>query len=193
MADETDFLGPFEAVALQVHVDGGLAGVVDRFVVPAQRWHNWCWAALGAGIAVWSGKKVSQCQLASTLCQPNDCCGPSGSDPHMCNVEKPLADALRAVGFDSPAQSGSPSFATIQSEVKAQRPVCIRIKWSDGGGNHFIAVSGWRQSQDGTTYLLIDDPDGGVHQCPLPLDEVKNNYRGRGLWWETHFIPPVVS
>ena len=101
--------------------------------------------------------------------------------PAGANVPWYLDKALdRTKNFVS-INAGQATFAQIQAEVDAGRPIGARIGWS-GGGGHFMVIYGY-STWFGEEYVDIDDPIYG--KSHLTLVDFSTNYQGSGTW--THY------
>ncbi|MGH7958723.1 MAG: papain-like cysteine protease family protein [Opitutaceae bacterium] len=125
------------------------------FTIQSQTQSNWCWAATSVSVShfYWTGSSWTQCQVASDELGRTDCC--NSPVPSPCNVPWFLDRALtRTNNFVS--ITGQITFAQVQAEIDAGRPVGARVGWS-GGGGHFMVIYGYRTV--GTTrYFDIADP-----------------------------------
>src|SRR5437879_6605632 len=113
------------------------------FQIEKQRQDKWCWAAVSVSVDhyFFPGSTSSQCQIARNVLGGLPCC----SDPAGCNTPARLQPALDAVGRLRGTLPRRLQFDEIQQEIDARRPVCVRVGW-DGGGGHFVVVSGDRGS-----------------------------------------------
>ncbi|GGZ79951.1 hypothetical protein GCM10010371_44500 [Streptomyces subrutilus] len=101
----------------------------------AQQKTNWCWAAAGNTIATWFGRTYSQnqfCNAAFNRQQGYDC---PNNQASLANVQT----GLRWAGVNSGSYvTGWLQYATVQTEINANRPVETRIQWSNGGGHMHV-------------------------------------------------------
>ncbi|AJE86327.1 MULTISPECIES: papain-like cysteine protease family protein [Streptomyces] len=101
----------------------------------AQEQDNWCWAASGNTIADYYGHDYSQ----NTFC--NAAFG-RATDSSCPNSQATLGDVQNAfdwAGINSGSYvSGWLNYATVQSEINADRPVETRIGWTSGGGHMHV-------------------------------------------------------
>jgi hypothetical protein len=118
-----------------------------------QEQSNWCWAATGKMIMSYLGKPVAQCDEANYRFGRNDCCTyPSSS---ACNLGG--WPDFSHFGFSSSTTSSAAlSFATIQSQIDAHKPIAYSWHWNSGGG-HMMALIGYK-TVAGSQYVTIDDP-----------------------------------
>ncbi|QIQ05328.1 papain-like cysteine protease family protein [Streptomyces liangshanensis] len=101
----------------------------------AQQKSNWCWAAAGNTIATWFGRNHTQndfCNAAFNRAQGSTC---PNNQATLANVQT----ALRWSGISAGSYiTGTLSYATVQSEINARRPMETRILWSSGGGHMHV-------------------------------------------------------
>jgi len=155
--------------------------VVLRFPIQAQQQSQWCWAGVSASVSRYyvPASTWTQCRIANQQWGRTDCCGAGASG--ACNNPSVLGTALTTVGHFDRQTSAQESLQTVENELVAGRPLCIRVGWS-GGGGHFIVASGLED--DG--FLWISDPGGGTTAL-VAYDTVRTNYRGSGTWTHSYF------
>jgi hypothetical protein len=140
--------------------------------------------------------------MASEVLGGDDC----GSSPDACNVPMKLQDALGVVerrtaggtpNLAFPAPQGPLPFSEIQKHIKAKLPVCARIEW-EGGGGHFVVISGYRQP--GRILEVVDpapDADGVITGDDVEDDVEEWQYEaflsaygegGTGEWTDTFLV-----
>lgn len=129
-----------------------LAGVKKlNITMQAQQNTNWCWAASGNTIATWFGRSYSQnqfCNAAFDRAQGSTCGNWQAS---LDNVQ----NALDWAGINSGSYvTGYLRYATVQTEISANRPVETRIAWSSGGG-HMHVLYGYDTA---TNFVYWGDP-----------------------------------
>jgi len=165
------------------------------FRMPSQCHSNWCWAAVAEGIAKYynPGSNCKQCRIAQRILRDPDCCNfecgtvVRFNRPHSLVAALSLIDC-RATGM-APGQRLS--LAELQSEIRAGRPVCARIVWTDGNpsldiprnGKHFVAITGYLP---GTSKIRIRDPwfDDDV----IDYDEFCTDYQSAGGTWTDTYL-----
>jgi hypothetical protein len=137
---------------------------------------NWCWSAVTQTIAAFRhGRSSTQEEIASKHAEqsgkPYRCAPPNRSHTGggqcssaaacsaTCNDPHVLRRILEEQGlYDQTLSSNAaPSFEQIQAEVNAQRPLPCRVQWN-GGGGHFILVSGWSVDASGKRRVHVLDP-----------------------------------
>ncbi|MCU7823084.1 papain-like cysteine protease family protein [Kitasatospora sp. DSM 101779] len=116
-----------------------------------QQQSNWCWAASGNTIATYYGYGYSQnqfCNLAFGRAVDSTC-------PNSQATLGDVQNALWRIGIGQGRYvSGSLSYATVQGEIDAGRPVETRIQWSSGGG-HMHVLYGY---DAGSNWVYWGDP-----------------------------------
>ncbi len=153
--------------------------------VPHQQEDNWCWAATSDGIAHYyhHSSTWTQCAIADAELGRSDCCGSGASGP--CNVYGYLDQALGIVGdFDHEAATVT-GFHTVHHEIRAHRPLGVRIAWS-GGGAHFVAIGGFRERP--SQYVHVEDPWYGPSDVAYAT--LVNGYQGSGSWTNSYWTKP---
>ena len=159
----------------------GTAHVIPGFHVPLQEQTNWCWAAVAKGIAARSGAVWQQCNIAG-LELGQQCC-PAGTNPVPCNVAYYLDRALTRVGHYRSLLGRAAILASeVIPEINANRPVGVRIGWSNGGG-HFIAIAGY--STNGGPFVDVEDP--WYSASTITYAVLQSAYKGRGTWTHTYW------
>ena len=80
------------------------------------------------------------------------------------------------------------TFDEIRHEIDAERPICIRIAWRDGGG-HFIVIVGYEVTPRGVNKVIVEDPARGRGRALVPYNQLLSNYDvGHGEWTATFFL-----
>src|SRR4051812_21191403 len=137
------------------------SGKIDAYVRQQQTQLFWCWAAVSSSVAdLYGSKGWSQCDIATAEFASHHwaCCGADGSDQDKCDQAWHLDRALERVGHLDRRTHTTTSFADLQAEVNAGRPLCCRIVWADPlAGAHFTAVTEW-SVKNGTNYVSLQDP-----------------------------------
>lgn len=143
---------------------------------------NWCWAATSVSIARFynSGSTWTQCLVANAQKGVTTCCT-TGASTAPCNTYGSLSAALTTVGHFDRSTNGVESFATVESEVLAGRPLGMRTAWS-GGGAHFIAATG---TEDDSMVWVSDCGSGTT--ALVDYETLKTAYRGSGSWTHSYF------
>ncbi|MFB7942736.1 papain-like cysteine protease family protein [Streptomyces sp. NPDC127049] len=122
-----------------------------NITMQAQQKTNWCWAAGGNTIATWFGRGYSQnqfCNAAFQRQQGYDC---PNWQATLANVQTGLSWAgIRPGSY----VDGWLRYATVQTEINADRPIETRIQWSSGGG-HMHVVYGY---DDANSWVYWGDP-----------------------------------
>jgi hypothetical protein len=154
-----------------------------NFTMQHQEQSNWCWAATSTSVSHYydAGSAWTQCSVAGAQTGRNDCCGAGASG--ACNIYGYLDQALTTVGCFDHMVSGTSTYATVDAEIAAGRPVGIRVAWA-GGGAHFLAIIGTRDLAP--TYVAVDDPIYG--KSDHTWDDLRTSYQGDGdTWTHTYF------
>ena len=100
-----------------------------------------------------------------------DCCSngrPSFSDPvppNGCNHTGGAASVYLDEGYTYSASS-SPSWAGLQTELRAQRPVAFNITWNNCNAaqqdcGHYMVAIGEHMDDAGGEWIVVNDPGGG--------------------------------
>jgi hypothetical protein len=144
--------------------------------------YNWCWAAVAAGVSAKYHAPIAQCDIAGRVLHKQCCPANVGNG---CNTEQLLEEALAKIGHP-PRVIGVLRFEDIVREIKEDRPIGIRIVWSNGKA-HFVAISAYSK-RNGEQKLDIHDPLYGF-QPAKPFDIVKHKYLMDGYWDQTYLIP----
>lgn len=147
----------FSARPTGLKVTPGLPGVIEpritalgaktlRYAQQVQEWNQWCWAADGAAISTYLGRRIAQadyCKLVHDTAPGKQCPNESAS------LEE-IAAAFKKIGFD--ASVGSPfSMTRIAAEISANRPILTGIAWTAGGG-HAQVMYGYDADNGTVTY-----------------------------------------
>jgi hypothetical protein len=151
------------------------------FAMQHQQQTNWCWAAVATSVALFydPASTWTQCTVANTELGRADCCGAGASG--ACNVYGFLDTSLTTVGHLDHFTGSSSTFAAVQAEIDAGRPLCARTAWS-GGGAHFLAIIGYRILQE---MLAVDDPWYG--KSDVSYATFGSSYQGSGSWTHSYF------
>lgn len=160
------------------------------FFVQAQLQSNWCWAAVSASMAAFFGSSNwTQCKVAAAELGPLQCCGADASS--KCNQPWYLDAALARTGHFDHMNASNSHFADVRTEINNGRPLGCRIAWS-GGGAHFMTLSGWRVTADGSEYVDVHDPYYGFAQKSYP-DFVAAYQSSGDAWTHTYFARSSVQ
>jgi hypothetical protein len=119
---------------------------------------EWCWAASAQMIITYLGGSVQQCQEANYRFGLTDCCTNAADESSLTECNQPGWPNWNYWGynFSETAIGSSLSFAQLQTEFAANRPVGFAWAWSTGGGHYMVATG--TQVEDGTEYVTINDP-----------------------------------
>jgi hypothetical protein len=150
---------------------------------------------------------MSQCQVVSRGFK-RACCGEYDRPVRSpeCNRPGYLHQALDALGLlvtprsdlDRPWIEGPVAFSTVQREIDRGRPVCVLVKWRDGGGRgHFIVIEGYSVSAKGVPAVFVRDPMSPESASRHPYElfaaqEAGGGYQdGQGRWAYTFLVKPA--
>lgn len=155
--------------------------VVLRFTMQQQTQGNWCWAANAVSVSRYYVPTSSwtQCQVANAQTGFSNCCGSGASG--QCNIYGFLGAALTTVGHFNRQTSTITSFADVEAEMLAGRPLGTRTAWS-GGGAHFVHITG---TEDDDCVWVADSGDGMT--TLVTYDKFKTSYRDSGSWTHSYF------
>jgi hypothetical protein len=120
----------------------GASNLLADVLMPQEQ-SNWCWAATAQMTAGYSLVSMPQCEQANVATSRSDCCTDpaAASDTGRCNVPGWWSQ-LPNFGFtytDSTWGSAI-SFAQLQIETNASRPVPYAWGWTGGGGHAMVVV-----------------------------------------------------
>jgi hypothetical protein len=175
------------------------------FTMQTQQATNWCWAAVAVSVydffnpnrpsntgvaatsTIWTQGTLANRLLGITA--------PGCSQtpiPGSCNQTGALDTALALTKNLMPngALFGQHfTFACIQSWVKAQLPLGVRIQWR-GLGGHFIALDGCKVLSSGRQLVHVQDPSGTAHALHSlwDYDALVEDYREAGYWDSTYLV-----
>lgn len=160
-----------------------------KFQMEKQCHSNWCWAAVAASVAAHYGLGlgISQCEIAKLDLSRSDCCDYDCDAKGVeCNVANVFASPLNRVGcFDRLARFKQATFPEVFKELAADRPICVRTVWPNGGA-HFLAIIGCWSDTDGTTMLALDDPFWG--RSEYSYEQFSKHYQLLGgKWNDTYY------
>lgn len=158
------------------------------FTLDDQTQTNWCWSATSVSVSrfYWSASTWTQCKLASAELGRTDCC--NSPVPSACNVAWYLDKALTRTKNLASFLGRVLTWAEIQAEIDAGRPIGVRVGWS-GGGGHFLAIFGYGR-QSGQDVVDVDDPIYGVSR--ISVDTLRNAYQGSGSWTHSYLTRSYV-
>jgi hypothetical protein len=172
------------------------------FTMQAQQASNWCWAAVAVSIydffnppnnlGAYAGTLWTQGLVANKLLGIT---APGCSQqpiPGSCNQDEALDAALTITQnlMPSGALFGQHfTFACIQSWVKAQIPLGVRIQWR-GVGGHFIVLDGCKVLSSGRQLVHVQDPSctANASHSLWDYDALVEDYREAGYWDSTYLV-----
>ena len=166
---------------------------IDSFSVEHQKQDQWCWAAVTLGICRFYGDKTwqQQCDLVNDTFAPirgnTDCCQSGSTLP--CNMSWTLSIVLNMTNHLAPPIRGAVTFADLMQEIETgQRPVAVRITFSDLITAHFIVLTGCVQTSDGRQWVKVADPSLATgNLTTIEYGALLNDYRPGATWDESYF------
>jgi hypothetical protein len=177
---------PRVAASLGAHaLPTGLAAALSFTMQPQQQTH-WCWAAVSSSTSVFylSSSTWSQCRVVCTALNDTTCC--SNPTSPQCNQDGYLDQALTVTGNLSSWAAGQLGFAGVQAEINSQRALALRIGWN-GGGGHFIAVAGYK---DTGIQQTVDVKDPWYGDSTIPYNTLLSSYQGSGTCTHYYYTKP---
>jgi Papain-like cysteine protease AvrRpt2 len=164
---------------------------LEEFRLERQEHSLWCWAAVSTSVDHYFSQRStsSQCRIAKKVLGRKvrgvDCC----RTPLACNQTALLQVALAAVG----RLRGRPLLGVltpdqIKREIDRNRPVCVFIKWS-GGGGHFVVICNYDKVNK---VVDVADPryPPGTTISMRYRDFVSGYNLGLGRWMGTFRVQP---
>jgi len=164
---------------------GGTAPVWKTlpFAMQPQQQTEWCWAAVSVSVSFYysSASTWTQCSLANDELGQTTCC--LNGSTVACNQPWYLDRALTRTSHLKAFAPGSILVAKVKAEIDADRPLGVRIGWSNGGG-HFVVIDGYSNSD----LLDIQDPFWGSSTIDYTL--FLSSYQGSGSWTHSYWTQP---
>jgi hypothetical protein len=169
---------------------------IKTFRMQKQAAPNWCWAAVAVSVDHFFAPKSHkrQCGLVTEVFREwqgegapkvplHGCC--AKPVPGCCNKAWYLEDALKKVDrLNGDPTKGTLSFQKIQRQIKADRPVCLRIQWRKGGG-HFVVISECYTDRNGVRQVTVQDPWTGLGS-EVSYYAIVHNFGRAGFWSHTY-------
>mgnify|MGYP000482027845 CR=1 FL=1 len=155
------------------------------FPMKRQALDLWCWAAVSAATEKYFNPLTAktQCSIASDVKQTR-CC----PRKEVCNTVDSLELALSKIGrLRAPVVTGPIPFDQIRNEIRDGFPVAARIAWN-GGGGHFVVITGYRKYPSRQEVITIADPLGTGGRWLY--DDFVHAYQLTGVWTHTYFLRP---
>lgn len=156
-----------------------------NFVMQHQEQTNWCWAATAVSVSAFFNPATpwTQCKLVNAEFNRTDCCTYGSSS--NCNKPWYLDRALIRTGnYVSGPTPGAGTMTDVKNEISNNRPLCVRIGWS-GGGGHAVALDGYSESLG---MVAVDDPWYGSSDVSLSV--FQTSYQGAGSWTHSYRVKP---
>jgi len=167
-------------LALEVLSAGGAPVTTLPFTMQPQKQTNWCWSAVATSTSHYyeSQSRWEQCGVVNEELGVATCCDNGGDD--SCNQPWYLDRALQRVGRFGAMSAEKAAWATLSQEVDARRPLCLRIGWN-GGGGHFVVVSGYDTAAE-----MIDVKDPFFGDSSVTYATFPDAYHTGGLWTHSY-------
>jgi hypothetical protein len=156
------------------------------FTMQAQLQSQWCWAACSTSVSLFydSASGWTQCTVVNAELGQATCC--QNGSTAQCNRPWFLDRALTRTGNLASWSGGTATIAQIRTEIRAGRPLGVRIGWS-GGGGHFVMIAGYRAC-DPDSFIDVRDPIFG--SSDIALATFSSSYQGTGSWTHTYYTEP---
>lgn len=152
-----------------------LAGRLLRFGVVTPDWSQQC--VVANAVLQGTRGRLDCCQGIG----PVDCTKSIGG-ADACNKPASLTDAISVTPTSVDMLSQAvPTFQAIQQEIDNGRVVTLRIVY-DGGGGHFLAISGYSVDQGAQTLAIGDPGDSTAWTWSYGTP-----YQSGGDWTETYW------
>jgi hypothetical protein len=163
------------------------------FSIEHQKQDQWCWAAVAISICHFYKDQTwqEQCDLVNDIFAPirgdTDCCQSGSSLP--CNMSWTLSVVLNDAQHLAPPIRGVASFDDLMQEIEVgQRPVAVRIMFSDLITAHFMVLVGCAQTPDGKQWIKVADPTlAAGNLATIEYAALLNDYRPGATWDESYF------
>jgi hypothetical protein len=141
---------------------------------------HWCWAAIAASAGRYHAPAAShrQCDIANRSLGTSRCC----ADPARCNRYASLVTALMAAGCFDRVVEGTAPYPQIVEKIDADRPIGMRIEWTDGGASA-VMVTGY---DDKARTVTLDDPFYG--RSIVRFSALADEYATGGRWTHTYLM-----
>jgi Repeat of unknown function (DUF5648)/Papain-like cysteine protease AvrRpt2 len=153
-----------------------------NFVEQPQQQTNWCWAATSVSVARYydPANTWTQCLLVNDALAQTTCCQNGATRP--CNQSWYGDRALTIVGHLA-STGGASTFAIVQSEINALRPISIAIYWF-GDGGHNPLIDGYSAASVSPT---IDIQDPWYGHSTQDFNSFPASYNGGAIWGASFF------
>lgn len=159
----------------------GAAGRILPVPYFKQEQDLWCWAGCCEMIFHHAGKNshLTQCAMASAQFRTSCCAAPGSA---ACNRANWPHYVYRRYNFGHTQVNRALTFAEVQTEINADRPVEVYYAWTQGGA-HVALIIGYLTNGD----VVVHDPWGpwGYTSRQFPLSYVQNAYN-QGSWGMTY-------
>lgn len=135
----------------------------DTVPLLAQYQSEWCWAAAAEMLTNYTGINTSlpECEEVNRHLGLTDCCTSASAASTTCNQPDYTAvwgatSVLAEEGYTYTLVNSPPSFAALGGML----PMGFDVEWPDGDGGHVMVVIGTDVAEDGSGWVLINDPWG---------------------------------
>lgn len=170
----------------------GTIGVAQVKTLPAentqQEHSQWCWAASSSCVLkVIQGKTTAQCDIVNYEYDRTDACGNTTFDwnspanqpiPNLYGDTPSVEHIFAKYYGTTTGQNSACTYAVINSEIDAGRPVIMRWGWNSGGG-HLLVVYGY-DSSNNTQQVNYMDPWPGEGTFLVTYAWVKSGNKNGG-------------
>jgi hypothetical protein len=149
-----------------------------NFQMQPQQQTFWCWSACTVSIEKYYNPTtdLTQCTLANTEFNRNDCCGAGAAGP--CNQGNWPQTPMRRLGRLNQDLRNTLTVLQISDELAKGFPFIADVVWRDGS-SHVLAVHG-RSRIDGVEYVTVADPAYG--NSTWTYADFCNRYQQIGTW-----------
>lgn len=171
--------------------------IVDNFTIEEQNQSQWCWAAVSVCVFRHFNdlRWPQQCDLVNDVFRDTlfgeDCC--QGGSVEDCDRSNDIGQVMALRGHLALRFDSGVSFDQLMQQIaQEQAPVVLRVQFSDGITDHFIAVIGCAIDEDGEQHIQIADPS--VASGNISTYEWKafpENYSPGSSWMNTYFTKSV--
>jgi Papain-like cysteine protease AvrRpt2 len=160
------------------------------FRIEHQAQDQWCWAAVAASICRFYEDETVQteCGLANRFLSPGtDCCRDGKSDD--CNIPFALDLVLNQLQHLVQPPRGVVAVEDLSREITVnQRPVALRIMFSDGFTAHFVVIIGCATEESGAQVVKVANPsDATGSVTSIEYSALVSDYRPGATWDQTYF------
>lgn len=151
-----------------------------------QQQSEWCWAAVSTSVALYydAASPWTQCKVVNAELGMTSCC--TNGSSAGCNQPWYLDKALSRVSHFDHWRGGTATRDEIVAEVKAGRPLGVRIGWS-GGGGHFVVIDGYDEDEQEKDANIVEVRDPIYGTSRLHYDDFVSHYQSSGSWTDSYW------